>query len=116
MQRLEQRNRPSFWLSWGFSVLVAAIAVSAFGAATATNGADGDKADKKADKKAAKADAKAAEKAAAAAGPLPDKNLSFTKNIAPLLVTKCGRCHVSAARGKFSMATFADLKKGTPDG
>jgi hypothetical protein len=112
MHRLEQSNRPSFWLSTGLSILVAAIAVSAFGAAAATKGADSDKADKK----AAKADAKAAEKAAMAAGPLPDKNLSFTKNIAPLLVTKCGRCHVTAAKGKFSMATFADLKKGPPDG
>jgi mono/diheme cytochrome c family protein len=116
MQRLEQSNRPSFWVTLGLSVLVAAIAVSVFGAAADTKGADSDKADKKADKKAAKADAKAAEKAMAAAGPLPDKNLSFSKNIAPLLVTKCGNCHVRAAKGKFSMATFADLKKGTPDG
>ena len=117
MQRLEQSNRPSFWLISGLSVLVAAIAVTAFAAVEpAQKGIDGDKANKEADKKAAKADAKAAEKAAAAAGPLPDKNLSFTKNIAPILVAKCGRCHVTAARGKFSMATFADLRKGPPDG
>jgi mono/diheme cytochrome c family protein len=48
--------------------------------------------------------------------PLPDKNLSFVKNIAPILVTKCTRCHIDQARGKFSMATFEALKKGTPDG
>ncbi|HTQ39713.1 MAG TPA: c-type cytochrome domain-containing protein [Pirellulales bacterium] len=46
----------------------------------------------------------------------PDKNLSFTKNIAPILVSKCTRCHIDQARGKFSMATFESLKKGTPDG
>src|SRR5437762_11803557 len=103
MQRPEPSNRPPFWLSIGLSFLVAAIAVSALGAAAATQGADGDKADKKADKKTAKADAKVAEKAAAAA-PLPDKDLSFTKNVAPILVAKCGNCHVKAARGKVSMA------------
>ncbi len=51
-----------------------------------------------------------------AAETLPQKNLSFMKNIGPLLVEKCGRCHVANSRGKFSMATFDALKKGTPDG
>jgi hypothetical protein len=42
--------------------------------------------------------------------------LSFTKQIAPLLVGKCGKCHVSAAKGQFSMATFASLMRGNKDG
>ncbi|HZZ30297.1 MAG TPA: c-type cytochrome domain-containing protein, partial [Pirellulales bacterium] len=58
----------------------------------------------------------AAAKPATAAGALPDKNLSFTKDIAPILVAKCTRCHIDQARGKFSMATFESFKKGTPDG
>jgi hypothetical protein len=53
---------------------------------------------------------------AANANPLPDKNLSFVKNIAPILVAKCSRCHIDAAKGKFSMATFESLIKGSADG
>lgn len=64
----------------------------------------------------AKADAKAKGKNAAAADALPANNLSFVKNIAPILVVKCAKCHISASKGKFSMATFEALKKGTPDG
>mgnify|MGYP001191749549 CR=1 FL=1 len=35
--------------------------------------------------------------------------ISFSKLVVPILVEKCGRCHVSAARGQFSMATFNAL-------
>ncbi len=42
--------------------------------------------------------------------------VSFVKQVAPLLVTKCGRCHVDNARGNFSMATFDQLKKGSEAG
>ena len=42
--------------------------------------------------------------------------LSFTRQVAPLLVTRCGRCHVQNARGEFSMATYVSLSKGTKDG
>lgn len=42
--------------------------------------------------------------------------VSFVKQVAPLLVTKCGRCHVDNARGEFSMATFDQLKKGSSAG
>jgi hypothetical protein len=42
--------------------------------------------------------------------------VSFTKQVAPLLVGKCGRCHVNDARGMFSMATFESLMKGPPEG
>ena len=33
--------------------------------------------------------------------------VSFTKQIAPFLVEKCGKCHVTAAKGTLSMATYA---------
>lgn len=42
--------------------------------------------------------------------------ISFVKQVAPILVTKCGRCHVDNARGDFSMANFDQLKKGTAAG
>lgn len=41
---------------------------------------------------------------------------SFVKDVAPILVSKCGRCHVSRATGEFSMANFSSLMKGTPAG
>ena len=49
-------------------------------------------------------------KGAAAPGP------SFTKEIASILIARCGACHVSRARGELSMATFASLSKGSKDG
>jgi hypothetical protein len=39
--------------------------------------------------------------------------VSFTKDVAPLFIVKCGRCHVTNQRGMFSMATFAGLMKGS---
>lgn len=42
--------------------------------------------------------------------------VSFVKQVAPILVSKCGRCHVAQARGMFSMQNFAALMRGTPDG
>jgi mono/diheme cytochrome c family protein len=50
---------------------------------------------------------------------LPDGSttmVSFTKEVAPLLTSKCGRCHVSASRGNFSAASYAALMKGPPEG
>tara|TARA_R110002049_G_scaffold2750_3_gene21850 strand:- start:46574 stop:48505 length:1932 start_codon:yes stop_codon:yes gene_type:complete len=47
---------------------------------------------------------------------LPADGISFTKQVAPVLVSRCGRCHVSSDRGDFSMATFAALMKGPPEG
>jgi mono/diheme cytochrome c family protein len=41
---------------------------------------------------------------------------SFTKDVAPILVAKCGRCHVERASGMFSMANFSNLMKGTNAG
>ena len=39
--------------------------------------------------------------------------ISFTKSVAPILVAKCGNCHVSRNRGDFSAATFEALDKST---
>ena len=41
-------------------------------------------------------------------------SVSFSRQIAPTLVIKCGRCHVNNARGMVSMASFASLIKGSP--
>jgi mono/diheme cytochrome c family protein len=38
--------------------------------------------------------------------------VSFVKQVAPMLVGKCGKCHVDDSKGKFSMRTFAALQKG----
>ncbi len=43
-------------------------------------------------------------------------DVSFVKAVVPILVGKCGRCHVQRAQGQFSMATFQTLAKGTPAG
>lgn len=42
--------------------------------------------------------------------------VSFTKQVAPILTSKCGRCHVQGNRGNFTMNTFAALMKGPPEG
>jgi len=47
---------------------------------------------------------------AAPAGP------SFASQIAPILVQRCGTCHINNSRGDFNMATFAMLAKGPPAG
>lgn len=38
--------------------------------------------------------------------------VSFTKQIAPLVVGKCRNCHVTGQRGNFSMASYDDFMKG----
>ncbi len=43
--------------------------------------------------------------------PAGDK-VSFTKDIAPVLLSQCGNCHVNAKRGQFSMASFDELMQG----
>jgi mono/diheme cytochrome c family protein len=52
----------------------------------------------------------------AADTPAPADAASFTRQVAPVLVAKCGRCHVDSARGMFSMATYASLMKGSEAG
>jgi mono/diheme cytochrome c family protein len=42
--------------------------------------------------------------------------ISFIKQVAPILNTRCGGCHVRNARGMFSMATYDLLMKGPPAG
>lgn len=46
----------------------------------------------------------------------PSQGISFTKQVAPILVGKCGRCHIQGNRGGFSAASFAALMKGPPEG
>ncbi|MEX0819251.1 MAG: hypothetical protein WD070_06650, partial [Pirellulaceae bacterium] len=41
---------------------------------------------------------------------------SFVKDVAPMLVAKCGRCHIDASRGQFNMANYADLMRGPAAG
>ncbi|WP_417740486.1 c-type cytochrome domain-containing protein [Rosistilla oblonga] len=38
--------------------------------------------------------------------------ISFTKEVAPILVQRCGRCHVTGNRGEFSMSDYATLMRG----
>jgi hypothetical protein len=42
--------------------------------------------------------------------------ISFTNTIAPILVNRCGRCHISDMAGQVSMASFADLMRGPSAG
>lgn len=46
----------------------------------------------------------------------PDDVVSFTKDVAPWLMTRCGNCHIDESRGGFSMRTFAELRRGTAAG
>jgi mono/diheme cytochrome c family protein len=41
--------------------------------------------------------------------------ISFMKQIAPLLVGRCNNCHIRQTRGGFSMATYAALLKGSTE-
>jgi mono/diheme cytochrome c family protein len=45
-----------------------------------------------------------------------DGGVSFTKQIAPILVARCGNCHVQRSRGELSMATYAALARGSKSG
>ncbi|HND50924.1 MAG TPA: hypothetical protein PLV92_00950 [Pirellulaceae bacterium] len=51
-----------------------------------------------------------------AAGGVPAGEVSFVTHVVPVLVGKCGRCHVQDARGRFSMSDFATLMKGPTEG
>ncbi len=41
------------------------------------------------------------------------EKVSFIKSVAPILVAKCGNCHVNRNRGDFSAATFESLDNST---
>ena len=45
-----------------------------------------------------------------------DDGISFTKQVAPILVAKCANYHIRMKKGGLSMATFADLMKGSDSG
>lgn len=42
--------------------------------------------------------------------------VSFTKEVGPILLNRCGRCHVNRSSGGFSAASYASLMKGPPAG
>ena len=53
------------------------------------------------------------------AAPMPASSSagsSFVKDVAPMLVAKCGRCHVDGSRGEFNMANYAALMRGSAAG
>ena len=41
------------------------------------------------------------------------QGVSFTRQVAPILVARCGRCHVDQSRGQFSSASYAALMSST---
>jgi len=48
-------------------------------------------------------------------GDLSSDAVSFSSQVAPLLVSKCGRCHVADAKGRVSMSDYASLMQGHPE-
>ncbi|MGB7346058.1 MAG: c-type cytochrome domain-containing protein [Pirellulaceae bacterium] len=42
--------------------------------------------------------------------------ISFTKQVAPILTSRCGQCHIQGSKGQFNLGTFANLMKGPPEG
>ncbi len=54
--------------------------------------------------------------ASAQPAPMPADGISFTKAVAPILSTRCGRCHASDSKGGFNLATYDSLMKGPPEG
>ncbi|MGC6446925.1 MAG: c-type cytochrome domain-containing protein [Rubripirellula sp.] len=42
--------------------------------------------------------------------------ISFKDEVAPILVQRCGQCHIRDTKGGFNTATFAALMKGPPEG
>jgi hypothetical protein len=48
--------------------------------------------------------------------PMLQEGLSFTNQVAPILVNRCGKCHIDSIKGQFSMANFDVLMKGPPEG
>lgn len=40
------------------------------------------------------------------------KDVSFVKDVAPILNAKCGNCHVNQKRGNFSLVTFNEISTG----
>ena len=53
---------------------------------------------------------------AGGAGAPPPGAVSFTKQIAPIIVARCGGCHVRNSRGELSMATYESMMAGNKNG
>lgn len=49
-------------------------------------------------------------------GRLNPDQVSFAKDIAPVLTAKCGTCHIDQRRGTFSLATYNALMQGSQRG
>jgi mono/diheme cytochrome c family protein len=47
---------------------------------------------------------------------VPEGKISFVNHVVPILMAKCGNCHIRNARGMFSMADFEQLMKGPEAG
>ncbi len=54
--------------------------------------------------------------AKAPAGGKTSAKVSFTRQVAPLLVAKCAACHIQRSRGGFSMGSYVALAKGSQNG
>lgn len=52
----------------------------------------------------------------AARKPTAGGGISYASQIAPLLQNKCGRCHTNNPKGGFSVASYADIRKGSESG
>lgn len=63
-----------------------------------------------------KGGASPAKPAAGGGRPAAAGEVSFTKQVVPLLVGKCGGCHVSQSKGGFSALSYEALMKGSKDG
>jgi cytochrome c553 len=48
--------------------------------------------------------------------PVADGRTSFVAEVAPMLMVRCGACHVYDTKGKFSMTDYATLMKGPAEG
>ncbi|MEM6328671.1 MAG: c-type cytochrome domain-containing protein [Planctomycetota bacterium] len=47
------------------------------------------------------------------AGRFDQGQVSFVRDVAPMLAAKCGACHIDGKRGGFSLASYQDLMRGT---
>jgi mono/diheme cytochrome c family protein len=46
----------------------------------------------------------------------PSEGIKFDQHVAPILLARCGNCHVERSRGMFSMANYAELMRGPTEG
>jgi mono/diheme cytochrome c family protein len=50
------------------------------------------------------------------AKPASSEAVAFTRDVAPLLVSKCGGCHIERNRGGLSLSSYVALAKGSENG